>query len=835
MAIKQPTDITGCVVWLDPGTISATDGDPIGTWSDQSGSANDATASGVDRPTYRDGTAFDHGQPTLEFSDVGHRIEAAADASLDNAQVTYAVVCRLEDLDANTDPAWLINKVNTNASTVGMRIADSDIANKGLYEIFYRLDGTEGTVRTIPSRGPYRESWTVFLFRFDGTDGEMYIDKDLAGSLTLSGSIDADNSGKLTIGNHNSSDLGWRGHIGEVVVYDNSISDVDRDDLIDWLLAKYRNSEYRKESTILSSGIRHARIKTASETGQSDHQMIVVTTAGAINHYTAPTTDPHNWTLQNSSIIATNASYRTLDFVVVSGTWYVYVDKATSNGELRLWTGAAVTSLTEHGSSPLITGSVGDYNRVPAVIEESGSWTMLIDVRTDALLGGDGHVDRWTASDGISWTKDTTNSPVISSLSTGFEGTDITHPMIYKRGTGDYLIVYAGYNDLHPLDATHFPHEIGLVTSTNLSTNWVRSKKNPILTMGQASGTFDLTLVANPCLFHDGKHLTLYYSGRETGGGIQLGYATSAAAYRPRKEQWKNGGSTTLDGAIGSGDTTLTVDDTSSFPTEGDFRVKIGSEIILVTHVSDLQWTIERGADGTAAAAHSDAATVAHYMTGDSIARAAHDALFLPAEDRWPLNRVQRDDTQVTLTASSFTWLNQGTATCVDADDGGLLMTMPSEAVTQVRGKYLTAPSTPWWIVAFVMYGPGMAIGASGSSLGLMGRENSTGKLYLLPQRQDIGGALWRMTNVTTFSADVDTFIDGQQQGVWMRLGDNGTNVFGEMSQNGIDWEVCWDEGRTSFMSGGIDQIGFFAQSGSGAAGAEFYFKSWILSDSATP
>lgn len=523
-SITDPTDISGCVLWLDPGTIMASDGDPVGSWTDQSGNGNDASSSGTDRPIYRDGSDFYHGQPTIEFTDVAHRLEVAADASLANQKVTYAIVCRMEDLVANNDPSWLINKVNTQASTVGIRAADADITQEGKYEAFYRLNGSESTVRKLESRGPLRQSWIIVVFTYDGSTGSLYINDDLSDSQSNTGNLDTDNNGILVIGNHDTLDLAFRGHIGDVVVYDRAINSTERADLVDFLRAKYPNSEYVKTTTILSAGNRHARIRSASETGLSDNQMLVVTMAGAVNHYTSPTNDPHNWTLQNSSVIS-NSSYRTLDFVVVNGTWYIYVDKASGNGQIELWTGSSVTGLSQHGSSPVLSGSAGDYPRVPAVIEESGSWTMLVDVRTDAITGNEGHIDRYTSNDGVSWTKDTTNSPVLIPTGEGFEATDVGHPFIYKIGSGNYLVAYCGFNGDHPLATSFWPHEIGLLTSTDLI-SFTRSNKNPAFSTSDGSSDHDVTMVANPCLFHDGTNLTLYYTGRKVNNDHQLGYAT---------------------------------------------------------------------------------------------------------------------------------------------------------------------------------------------------------------------------------------------------------------------------------------------------------------------
>jgi len=527
--INDPTDITGCVLWLDPDDISASDGDPVGAWSDLSGEGNDGSASGADRPDYHDGTDFYHEHPTLKWDNTGERITVAADASLDNGEVTYIIMARCSETDVDPDPLWLMNKVNTNSATVGIR-ADDTGGTEGQYEVFFRLDGSEGTVRTLSSTGPVREAWTAIVFRYNGSVGELYLDHALSDSLAVSGSIDTDNSDVLAIGNHNSVDVGWAGDIGDVIVYDNAISDDDLTSVVDYLLAKYPNSEYTKTGTAISgTNLRHARVRTASETGLSDNQMLLVTEAGQINHYTSPTSDPHNWTLANSSVITTDAQYRTLDFLVVSGTWYVYVDHAASNGEIELWTGAAVTSLTEHASSPVITGSVGNYTRTPGVIEESGSWTMLIDVRTDSVTGGDGHIDRYTSSDGISWTQDAVNSPVLESTGSGYEATDVGHPCIYKRGTSDYILAYAGYNDNHH-KISWFPHEIGLATSTNLI-DFTRVSAAPSFTHQEDDTTdLDITSVSNPCLWDDGTNLTLYYSGFDSNIDIEIYYATGNAS-----------------------------------------------------------------------------------------------------------------------------------------------------------------------------------------------------------------------------------------------------------------------------------------------------------------
>lgn len=66
---------------------------------------------------------------------------------------------------------------------------------------------------------------------------------------------------------------------------------------------------------------------------------------------------------------------------------------------------------------------------------------------------------------------------------------------------------------------------------------------------------------------------------------------------------------TTLDGGLGTSDTTVTVASTSGFPSDG--TIKINSEEITYTGVTSTTFTgCTRGAKGTSAASHSDGDTV---------------------------------------------------------------------------------------------------------------------------------------------------------------------------------------------------------------------------------
>jgi len=84
------------------------------------------------------------------------------------------------------------------------------------------------------------------------------------------------------------------------------------------------------------------------------------------------------------------------------------------------------------------------------------------------------------------------------------------------------------------------------------------------------------------------------------------------------KEQIKNLAISTLTNTIAILDATVTVDNASKFPTEPEFRIKIDSEILLVTSVSGSNFTVLRGIEGSSPTGHTSGATVKLVLTVDS-------------------------------------------------------------------------------------------------------------------------------------------------------------------------------------------------------------------------
>lgn len=90
-------------------------------------------------------------------------------------------------------------------------------------------------------------------------------------------------------------------------------------------------------------------------------------------------------------------------------------------------------------------------------------------------------------------------------------------------------------------------------------------------------------------------------------------------------EQFANNATSLLVGNITNVATSLVVASGTPFPTAGNFRILVESEIMLVTSVSGTTFTVTRAQEGTTGVAHVSGVVVAHILTAGAIAQAKID------------------------------------------------------------------------------------------------------------------------------------------------------------------------------------------------------------------
>jgi hypothetical protein len=301
-------------------------------------------------------------------------------------------------------------------------------------------------------------------------------------------------------------------------------------------------------------------------------------------------------------------------------------------------------------------------------------------------------------------------------------------------------------------------------------------------------------------------------------------------------ERFCNGGLSSLDAAIDNDDLALTVKSAVGFPTGGNFRIIVDSEIMLVTDVQGKTFTVTRAQEGTSAASHDADAAVFHVLTAGALAQrdieqfatgaiADRDAggqagrLYLPTE-----GLLGQDDGSVwnsmpyhrfTPPASGdFTWINQGSATVADTK-GMMVLTTPSVASGEnIRCLVKSAPATPYEItVAMLAQSPRYTTN-NVSQFGICWRESGSGKLLTYG---------WGMQNYPlaffytqwaspTSPTNQWNYAAPWVWPLWIRFSDDGTNRMVKISGDGVTFQpVQAPQGRTVYLT--ADQVGVFANS----------------------
>jgi len=295
-----------------------------------------------------------------------------------------------------------------------------------------------------------------------------------------------------------------------------------------------------------------------------------------------------------------------------------------------------------------------------------------------------------------------------------------------------------------------------------------------------------------------------------------------------RREQFVNDAETTINGTVNATTTSIVVTDGSVFPAEGDYRLLIDSEVVLVSDNTTNTLTVERGVDGTTGASHTDLTTIQAVLTGGAIDQYMDDSS-AGYSDRYPYRILDEDGN--TLTSSNFTWVNQGTATVIDDSWGGITMTTNTLSGDNMRILKRSAPSGAWTMTAHFLFGPGYnnGGGASSSYMSLLVRESDTGKLCVIEAR--IGGSfLTRRYNSPTSYNSQQAIQDFSSDRTWMQIEDDTTNLYFRCSADGINWFETANYARGTFMtSAGPDEIGFLCNSDGGGLLQPYHIQSWIV------
>ncbi len=280
-------------------------------------------------------------------------------------------------------------------------------------------------------------------------------------------------------------------------------------------------------------------------------------------------------------------------------------------------------------------------------------------------------------------------------------------------------------------------------------------------------------------------------------------------AFTPNFEVFANDARDAVNTAMDASVTSLVVKDASTFPTTGNFRVNIGTEIMLVTAVSGATFTVVRGHEGTVAAAHSVDDVVTGIVTAGAIEQMAKD--YVPLWKNTPQLGSLTNGAGANLTTTDFTWVNQGSAVVTDINQG-IKITTPRTIALAVRGQVMSAPTAPYTITAAFGHSNTAPRGSTDLPwIGLGFRETASSKLSNIRVHGN-GISLTNYTNPTTASATPlnIAFYTKQIDRYYLKIEDDNTNIKYFFSNNGSEWLELFSELRGAFFTTAPDQVGFF-------------------------
>lgn len=276
-------------------------------------------------------------------------------------------------------------------------------------------------------------------------------------------------------------------------------------------------------------------------------------------------------------------------------------------------------------------------------------------------------------------------------------------------------------------------------------------------------------------------------------------------------EQFANNAFTTVNQGGGIDDNTdpvvFAVSNSAAFPTTGNFRIKIDEEIMLVTSVSDGEFTCTRGVEGSPITAHANKAAIRHVFTAGALQQSFQDRYLTGTYASIPAagvanRRYYCTDSIYTLVdtgsewlhlidgcvvtppvMADFTWVQQSTATAVTTY-GGIFMEATTGLSNQHNHMMLmkTAPNTPYSItLGFIPYTPASPFGLFGG----VWRNSSSGNYSTIRTGTQSGGNYWYQNMLEHFSNPnnangweylVNYQFGCHRQPIYVKFSDDGVN-----------------------------------------------------------
>jgi hypothetical protein len=282
-----------------------------------------------------------------------------------------------------------------------------------------------------------------------------------------------------------------------------------------------------------------------------------------------------------------------------------------------------------------------------------------------------------------------------------------------------------------------------------------------------------------------------------------------------RRERLANNAETTIASDVVPGDLTISVASATNFPTEGDFRIVVDNELMLVTSVSGTTFTVTRGIESTVASNHVESVGVAQVLTEAGMQKLIAESCDPFAFSRNPF-RIQ-DTNGALLAVSDFTEIDASTVgVSYDNADGSITLELAAPDATERQFKIVrTAPATPYIMTMATTLNSISATADSGPLFGPIFRDSVNDENLMIRWRPlDVLASRLNINHyaVEVFQSSITAALraDASPSAIlWWQIEDDGVDLFWRISTDGVHWITFHTVARATPMTAAPDQVGF--------------------------
>lgn len=222
--------VSGYSLWLAANTLSLNDNDAVASWTDMSGTGRHATqSSSGNRPVFKQNIL--NGKSVVRFDGTNDYLECAAALWTGAAARTLFAVYKSNSTGSDFVDGVCGQATGSTTGTYFMIQARSRAVVGDPYFAGYAADLT----------GPAHDNlWKIAVAKYDGTDATTYKNGTQVntGTISLNTVNDPFHIG-ATVPNVGDDPEWHNGDIAEIINYDSSLGDTDREAVEAYLAAKY--------------------------------------------------------------------------------------------------------------------------------------------------------------------------------------------------------------------------------------------------------------------------------------------------------------------------------------------------------------------------------------------------------------------------------------------------------------------------------------------------------------------------------------------------------------------------------------------------------------------